>query len=250
MKPPKLNHALTKEQEKQIRNYGGDNIKTIKLFVDSVRKNPGQYLSSIGNEGMINCIREIFQNATDELNRKVSPCDEVWIEFFEGSFRTIVMDNGRGIDPGDMVRVFTREHTSTNFDKKEGEYPSGLHGVGSKCVNAVSSRFTVTAYRLGVGYKIEFSEGKPLAKYGVKDKKTGDIVYVPERLPDRAGAQGTVVDFEPDFDILKEITITNEDVYRLVSNLVPLFKPGAKINYLCHKLDGTEFKDTLINEDR
>lgn len=249
MRPPKLNHTLTKEQEKQIRNYGGDNIKTIKLFVDSVRKNPGQYLSSIGNEGMINCIREIFQNATDELNRKVSPCDEVWIEFFEGSFRTIVMDNGRGIDPGDMVRVFTREHTSTNFDKKEGEYPSGLHGVGSKCVNAVSSRFTVTAYRLGVGYKIEFSEGKPLAKYGVKDKKTGDIVYVPERLPDRTGAQGTIVDFEPDFDILKEITITNEDVYRLVSNLVPLFKPGAKINYLCHKLDGTEFKDTLINED-
>ena len=40
------------------------------------------------------------------------------------------MDNGRGIPAEDIVRVFSREHTSTNYEKHEGEYPSGLHGVG------------------------------------------------------------------------------------------------------------------------
>ena len=64
-KPPKS--SLSKEMIDNIKNYAGK-IKTIELFVDSVRKNPGQYLSSIGNEGWMNAVREVFQNSTDEMD--------------------------------------------------------------------------------------------------------------------------------------------------------------------------------------
>ena len=65
------NNKLSKEMLKNISSYD-DKIKTIELFVDSVRKNPGEYLSSTGDEGWMNCIREVVQNGTDEIQRSIS----------------------------------------------------------------------------------------------------------------------------------------------------------------------------------
>ena len=229
----------TKEQIDAIKRYG-EQIKTIKLFVDSVRQNPGEYLSSIRNEGWMNATREVVQNSTDEMNRPESICTKVWVEYFEGTNRCIVSDNGRAIPPEDIIRVFTREHTSVNFTKRKGVYSSGLHGVGAKCTNAVSKRFTVYSYRLGKGYRIDFAEGKPLDKYKMK----------PVEIPNKDNRQGLVIDFEPDTKIMKEITITCEQVLSFLENLVPLLKIGAEIEYIGHKADKkTVIKKVLVNTD-
>ena len=234
-----VNAKLTKEQINAIKNYGKE-IQTIKLFVDSVRQNPGEYLSSIGNEGWMNGVREVIQNSTDEMDRDVSPCNSVWVEYFEGTHRCIVSDNGRGIPADDIVRVFTREHTSTNFKKKEGVFSSGLHGVGAKCTNAVSSRFTVQSYILGKAYQIDFSEGKPLPKY--KNMK-------PKEIPNKGDRQGLVVDFEPDFKVMKEITLTCADILQFLENLIPLLKIGAHIEFIGHLRDGKTVKKSLDNKN-
>ena len=60
------NSNLSKEMTANIKDYS-KKIKSLESFAKSVRKNPGQYLSSTGNEGQLNAIREVFQNATDEL---------------------------------------------------------------------------------------------------------------------------------------------------------------------------------------
>ena len=229
----------TKEQIDAIKRYG-EQIKTIKLFVDSVRQNPGEYLSSIRNEGWMNATREVIQNSTDEMNRPESICTKVWVEYYEGTNRCIVSDNGRAIPPEDIIRVFTREHTSVNFTKKKGVYSSGLHGVGAKCTNAVSKRFTVYSYRLGKGYRIDFAEGKPLEKYNMK----------PIEIPNKDNRQGLVIDFEPDVKVMKEITISCEQVLNFLENLTPLLKIGAEIEYIGHKADKkTVIKKTLVNTD-
>lgn len=230
---------LSQEMIDSIKSYA-DEIKTIELFVDSVRQNPGEYLSSIGNEGWMNCVREVFQNGMDEMGRKNSPCNKVWLTYYEGSHRTIVEDNGRALAPDIICRVFTREHTSVNFEKKTGEYPSGLHGVGSKCVNAVSSRFSVFSYFLGHCYHMEFSEGKPLKKF--KNAK-------PIELPNKDGRQGLVVDFEPDFSIMKEITLTCEDILRLAANIVPLTRHGDTVEFTGYKANGKVIHELLVNND-
>ena len=203
-------------------------IKTIELFVDSVRQNPGEYLSSIGNEGWMNGIREVIQNGTDEIQRGFAT--EVWVEYDERTRGCIVRDNGRGCPVDDLVRIFSREHTSTNYTKEKGNYPSGLHGVGAKCTNAVSSKFEVESYTYNkkdgfvTGF-IEFSEGKPLPKY-----KKG-----PEKKPNKNQDHGTIVRFIPDFSIMGNITIRCEDVLMFLENLVPLLKQGAKIDFIGHK---------------
>lgn len=229
---------LTKEQIQAIKDYDKE-IKTIELFVDSVRQNPGEYLSSIRNEGWMNAVREVIQNSTDEMNRDESPCNYVKVEYFEVINRCIVTDNGRALSRENIVRVFTREHTSTNFIKKKGVYSSGLHGVGSKCTNAVSKRFSVTSYRLGKGYHIDFSEGKPLPEYKM----------IPKEIPNPNNIQGLVVDFEPDKKIMKEITLQCEDILLFLENLVPLLKINATIEFIGHKSDKkTVIRKILVNE--
>ena len=231
------NNKLTKEQIQAIKDYGNQ-ITTIELFVDSVRKNPGEYLSSTGNEGWFNALREMIQNATDEEDRQISSCDWVAVHFNEITQGLKVQDNGRGIPKKDAVRVFSREHTSTNFNKVKGEYPSGLHGVGVKCTNAVSSRFTIIASILGKGYKMEFSEGKPLKQYkdGPKDCKANFH-------------QGTLVEALPDVSIMGVTTITCQDIINLLEGIVPLMHIGARVEFFGTLRDGRVIHKDIVNQD-
>lgn len=237
---PKSNASnLSEEDIKNIEEYDEREIKTIELFVDSVRKNPGQYLSNIGDEGFMNCIREVFQNSADEMARPNSPCNKAWVTYYEANHRVVIADNGRAIAPNMIIRVFTREHTSANFVKAKGQYSTGMHGVGSKCVNAVSKRFSVTSYRLGKAYHIDFHEGKPAPEYKMK----------PKEIPNKNNAQGLVVDFEPDMSIMKEITINCEQVLDLLAMLVPLYKIGTVVEFTGYKLNGKVIHEVLENRD-
>ena len=133
---------LTEEQIKNIENYGNE-IQTLKDFVEAVRKRPGMYIGPIGNKGFINMVREIFQNSYDELNKESSPCDSVIISFDERTFTVIIEDNGRGIPFDHIIRIFQNQHTSSNYQKKKGEYSSGHHGVGAKVTNALCKFFKI-----------------------------------------------------------------------------------------------------------
>lgn len=151
---------MSQEMIENIKNYG-DEILTLKDFITSVRKRPGMYIGGIGDPGFINMIREIIQNSLDELNKESSPCDTISITYDERSFTVIVEDNGRGIPFNNIIRVFENEHTSSNFEKKPGEYSSGLHGVGAKVTNALSKKFIVESFILGEGRRVEFDDGYP-----------------------------------------------------------------------------------------
>ena len=69
---------MSKDMIANIKNYSNEVI-TLEDFVTSVRQNPGMYIGSTGNRGLINLIREILQNALDELNKEKSPCNKVAI---------------------------------------------------------------------------------------------------------------------------------------------------------------------------
>ena len=61
------------------------------------------YIGSKGNKGWKACIREIFQNAVDEMIRKESPCHYVKISFDERNQSATIEDTGRGIPHGKIV---------------------------------------------------------------------------------------------------------------------------------------------------
>lgn len=121
-------NKIDKSMEENIKSYASK-IQTIEEFSDAVRQMPGMYIGAIGSRGFLNSIREIYQNAIDQLVRGDSPCDQIWITYDERTHTTTIRDNGLGIPFGNMIRIFTSEHTSSNYNKEKGQYSSGRHGV-------------------------------------------------------------------------------------------------------------------------
>ena len=202
----------------------------------AVRQNPGQYIGYLKNKGHLNMFREIFQNSLDELMKNDSPCTYINVSYDERNHTAIVEDNGRGIPYNNIIRVFTSANTSSNYVKKEGEFSSGLHGVGSKVTNALSSIFTVYSYILGEGRYVEFNDGRPWDK--------GEVP-----VDNKENKQGTIILFRPSYEIMGEITTSCSDILNLILKLVPLTKIGAVVNFNGIRMDGTEIHEKIVNED-
>lgn len=222
-------------EEQAIRDYA-KLIKTINVFSIAVRQNPGQFIGYLRNKGFKNMYREIYQNAIDELIKDSSPCNEVKVFFDERDNSVMVEDNGRGIPHNEIIRIYTSEHTSSNYTKKKGEYSSGLHGVGGKVVNALSSIFTVDSYVLGEARHVEFYKGLPWKK--------GEQI-----IPNKDNKQGTVVMFKPDYEIMGEINVSWEEIYDLTAKILMLTKRGSKVIFKAIDKRGKLHEETIINED-
>ncbi len=163
--------------------------------LEPVRKRPGMYIGSTGYDGVHHLVKEIADNAVDEaIAGYATRVDVVILE--DGSLK--VTDDGRGI-PVDkhaktgkstLETVLTVLHAGGKFGGGGYKVSSGLHGVGSSVVNALSDRFVAEVVRDGRLYRIEFERGVPkseLQKVGKTDRP-----------------QGTSITFHPDPTIFKE----------------------------------------------
>lgn len=235
------NANLTQEMMANIQNYGNE-IKTIEEFVEVVRQNPGYHLGSKGNKGLKNMAREIWQNSFDELDKNDSPCDWIRITFDERTYGFSCEDNGRGIPFGNILRIYTNPNTSSNYEKKKGEYSSGLHGVGAKVVNAMSHKFIIESYRFdGEARRVELTEGYPWKK--------GEPDIHEVKIPNKEKRQGTYVYFEPSVTALGELSVSWRDVYSWLSNILPLSKIGAVVDFTAWDRDGKQFNERMVNQD-
>lgn len=234
----KVEVKLTDEQVEAIKNYGSQ-IKTLSSFTEAVRKKPGMYIGHIGLEGFVNMFREVFQNAFDELVRIVSPCDAIWITFDERTCTVIVEDNGRGIPFGNIVRIFNKQHTSTNYEKILGDYTSGTHGVGAKVTNALSTNFIVESYILGEARRVEFNDGIPWNK--------GELGEV--KIPNKDNKQGTMICFNPSFEIMGSFNCDSSVILGLIRSIWPLTKVGSKLYFKSISMAGKETNIIVENED-
>ena len=167
----KENNVLSQEAIENIKNYESE-IITIDNWVEAVRQNIGMWIGSRGFKGHLNMIREIIQNGLDEIMKDSSPATGLKVSYDEASQILICEDNGRGIPFNLLVKAFTDMNTSSNYNKKPGEYSSGLHGCGAKVTNALSEFFYVESYILGDARRVEFNDGWALVRYS----NTGPVI--------------------------------------------------------------------------
>lgn len=226
---------LSKEQIDAIDSYGS-RIKTIEDFVDGVRKRPGMYIGPIGSAGFLNMIREVLQNSIDQLVSKESPCNIVYIKYdMRYGGVVVISDNGLGIPFDDMIRVFTKAHTSKNFIKKKGDYSAGLNGIGAKVTNALSELFEVVSYSYkGKAKRIKFSKGKVVSE---------EILDNEEKL------QGTSIKFIPDRLIMGDTTLDPVILYNLVRDILSLTGIGNRIDFTSIDLNGKVYHELMVNND-
>lgn len=184
-------------KHKDDSSYDGSQIQVLE-GLDPVRKRPGMYIGSTGYEGVHHLIKEIADNSVDEAIAGHGTRVDIRI-LEDGGLE--VADDGRGI-PVDkhpktglstLETVLTVLHAGGKFGGGGYKVSSGLHGVGSSVVNALSARMIAEVVKNGELYRVEFERGKtsvPFKKVGKTDR-----------------SRGTRITFYPDPEIFKE-TVT------------------------------------------
>ncbi len=190
------------DSERNVINQAGadayDASKLGKLEgLEAVRKKPGMYIGGTDERALHHCVSEVLDNSVDEHLANFCSRIEVNIHV-DGSIS--IRDNGRGIPvdihpqygiPG-VEMVLTTLHSGGKYGQGGYKFSGGTHGVGAKCVNAVSEWFEVEVSRGGSVHHMKFERGKTVKKLEVIGKAKGT---------------GTYVSFKPDAEIFKETTV-------------------------------------------
>ncbi len=176
----------------KAENYDSSEIRVLE-GLEAVRVRPGMYIGSTGYDGLHHLIKEIADNSIDEAIAGFCTKIEITVQK-DGGIR--VEDNGRGI-PVDihpktkkstLETVLTVLHAGGKFGDGGYKTSSGLHGVGSSVVNALSTHMIAEVYRDGKIHHIEFDTGKP----------TSDL-----QITGKTDKRGTMITFYPDGTIFK-----------------------------------------------
>lgn len=162
------------------QTYDASKIQVLK-GLEAVRKRPAMYIGSTDKNGLHHIVYEAIDNSIDEAIGGF--CDEIHVDIHkDGSIS--IEDNGRGI-PVDIHPVtkksaletaMTNLHAGGKFEKGVYKVSGGLHGVGVKTTNALSTWMETEVFKGGKVYKQRYERGEPVTEVevvGKTDKKSG-----------------------------------------------------------------------------
>ncbi len=205
------------------QSYDSSQIQVLE-GLEPVRKRPGMYIGSTGYDGLHHTIKELADNSIDEVIAGFAT--EVKVIIHEDGSAS-VGDNGRGI-PVDthpktgkstLETVLTVLHAGGKFGSGGYKVSSGLHGVGSSVVNALSTKLIAEVKRDGYKWSQEYAIGVP----------QGDI-----KKGDKSDETGTIIRFYPDGSIFETTTFDYQWV----------------VNYLRHQSYLTKGVKTSVVDER
>lgn len=215
------------------KEYGAEDISVLE-GLEPVRRRPGMYIGGTGIEGLHHLIWEIFDNCRDEAMAGHANLIEVALL---PNNRVRIVDNGRGIPTGihpktkvsALETVMTVLHAGGKFGGGGYQVSGGLHGVGASVVNALSIYTKAEVHREGGKFVQEYSQGKKKAAV----KKVGS-----------SKLNGTIISFEPDPEIFKEIKFEWNTIINRFRQQAYLVK-GLRVNVI----DAREAKEKINLED-
>src|ERR1700743_1249054 len=181
--------------------YNADDLSSLK-GLEAVRKKPGMYIGGTDERALHHCVSEVLDNSVDEHLAGFCSRIEVSIHV-DGSISRRPHGRGLPVDihpvykiPG-VEMVLTTLHSGGKYGQGGYKFSGGTHGVGAKCVNAVSEWFEVQVSRDGKVYQMEFERGKTVKKLEVIGTSTHT---------------GTLITFKPDPEIFRETTEFKKDL--------------------------------------
>src|SRR5678810_1470308 len=190
--------------------------------LEAVRKKPGMYIGGTDERALHHCVSEVPDNSVDE--HLAGHCHHIEVTIHvDGSIS--IRDDGRGIPvdihdesgiPG-VEMVLTTLHSGGKYGQGGYKFSGGTHGVGAKCVNAVSEWFEVEVSRDGKVHHMEFERGKTIKKLEVIGK---------------AKATGTLITFMPDPEIFRDTTQFKADIIAQRLRELAFLNSGLEITFI------------------
>ncbi|MFO0963884.1 MAG: DNA gyrase subunit B [Phycisphaerales bacterium] len=212
------------------------NSSTIQVLegLEAIRKRPGMYVGGTGPEGLHHLVYECVDNAIDEVMAGYATEVKVTIGV-DGS--CLIQDDGRGMPVDPMKHenpaingrpaievILTEVHAGGKFDGNAYKVSGGLHGVGIKCVNALSEWTEVEVDKGEKTYKIAFARGEV----------TEPLHVVANRQP--GSRNGTRISFRPDPEIFPDTTLQFDRLEHRLREL-SFLNPGVRIHLRDERVD-------------
>ena len=206
--------------------------------LEAVRKKPGMYIGGTDERALHHCVSEVLDNSVDE--HLAGHCERIEVTLhLDGSIS--IRDDGRGI-PVDINKdsglpgvelVLTTLHSGGKYGQGGYKFSGGTHGVGAKCVNAVSEWFEVEVSRGGEVHHMEFERGQTVKKLAVIGKAKGT---------------GTLITFKPDPEIFKETTEFKFETIAQRLRELAFLNSGLEITFLDERKQSGE-RETYYYKD-
>ena len=229
--------ANTQQPTPSGETYDASKLSQLK-GLEAVRKKPGMYIGGTDERALHHCVSEVLDNSVDE--HLAGHCTRIEVAIHvDGSIS--IRDNGRGI-PVDINKdsglpgvelVLTTLHSGGKYGQGGYKFSGGTHGVGAKCVNAVSEWFEVEVSRNGQVHHMKFERGQTVRKLEVIGKAKGT---------------GTLITFKPDKEIFQETTVFKSD--RIAQRLRELafLNSGLEITFVDER-PATPKPETFLYKD-
>jgi DNA gyrase subunit B/topoisomerase-4 subunit B len=150
-----------------------------------IRLRSGMYIGRLGDgshpdDGIYVMLKEVIDNSVDEFI--MGNGDKIEIELSDRTGAVSVRDYGRGIPLGKVIECVSQINTGAKYNDDVFQFSVGLNGVGTKAVNALSSKFVVRSTRDGEFVEAAFEKGvlKEKSK-GKTDEKNGTwVAFLPD----------------------------------------------------------------------
>ncbi len=233
-------------------DYTSESIQVLE-GLEAIRKRPGMYVGGVTVSALHHLVYEGVDNAIDEVMAGFATTVTVRLGV-DGS--CTVIDDGRGMPVDAMVHenpaingrpavevIMTEMHAGGKFDDNVYKVSGGLHGVGVKCVNALSKWTEVEVVKDRKVYLISFARGeieKPLHVVATRADANDEHPRI----------TGTRISFLPDPEIFPDTTFRYEMLQHRLRELAYL-NPGAIIHLIDERVDksGKPREDTFHFED-
>lgn len=181
-----------------LKEYTDQSIQQLSSL-EHIRKRSGMYIGRLGdgsdyNDGIYILLKEVLDNAVDEFISGYGKRVEINVT----DDRVTCRDYGRGIPLGKVRECVSQINTGGKFNDDVFQFSVGMNGVGTKAVNALSTRFLAKSIRNGEFVQVEYERGE------FKGETKGSTT---ER-------NGTLIDFTPDPTIFKGYRFLTEHVER------------------------------------
>ncbi len=228
--------------------YSAEQISVLE-GLDAIRKRPGMYVGGTGLSALHHLVYECVDNAIDEVMAGFATTVTVRLGV-DGS--CTVIDDGRGmpvdpmkhenptIDGRPAVEVIMTElHAGGKFDDNAYKMSGGLHGVGVKCVNALSAWTDVEVVKPDKTWLIGFARGEVSKPLHVISEHEGASLRT-----------GSRISFLPDPEIFEDSRFQFDALQHRMREL-SFLNPGLTIRLVDERVDSEgEPKEELFRCDR
>ncbi len=195
--------------------YTEESIRSLD-WREHIRLRPGMYIGKLGDgssydDGIYVLVKEIIDNSIDEYMMGYGK--QINIKVTDHTVE--IRDYGRGIPLGKVIDCVSKINTGGKYDSGAFQKSVGLNGVGTKAVNALSSRFKVQSFREGKTKLAEFKYGEIIRDQGETDTEEKN---------------GTMIKFQPDESTFKHFRFIPEYLENQIWNYAFL-NAGLILNF-------------------